>query len=182
MEFDQLTETAQEHAITIIRGKLANEWFESEDGQMVADTMVYAFATAIGAPHADEYGEGDFPGIAHVKLSGWSIRDGGSVFLTGTLTPENAPALPWTDRLDSVVLESVGNGTSIVVREDRQSPTGAPFAEFDTMESAVQDAVNTGVSAGIAEFEYRTGEENARNYAENNATISFDEDGDIIDD
>ncbi len=180
MNFDELTETAQEKAIANVCACLAGKWWESGDNEAVNDSILFAFAEAIGFPHIGDSGPGDFPGITNVELSSWSL-DNGSVSFKGQLTADTAPALPWVDAIDRVLLTVGHNGTVIDTETHWENDKEATQAETDALTQAVQDAVSAALSAGRAEFEYKTGEESARDYCENNAFLTFDEDGDIID-
>lgn len=181
MDFDQLSAEAQETAVANVRDRMAGQWWESDDSHQVGMTILFSFATSIKAPFSDSCGEGDFPGIVNVELTGWTVDGNNYATFAGWLTPDNAPALPWTEALDRVILTGERTGTVIAPETHWQNDNEATPAEIDAMEQAVRDAINDAISAGVAEYEYKTGDEVARDYAENNAFISFDEDGDIID-
>jgi len=192
--FDELSADAQEKAVANIQEKLSGASWDSHDIEDISATMLYALAAAVRSPGWDTYGEGDFPGIDGVRLEGWDLEGGQSINVAGTLTRENAPALPWCAGIGSVNLEAKRDHTYITVEDTEPDCTctddvwlsehdaGCPFTapnpataeQRDTLIEAVRDALRTAWQAGRDELEYKTGEEYARQQADD---MEFTEDG-----
>jgi hypothetical protein len=139
----------------------------------------YTLANEFGTPGHGDYGVGDFPGIDGVTLDGWDLDRGGYLSLSGALTRENAPRLPWTDGVVEIRLRARHEYTSIDVETDENDVD--PHQERDltvvreecrglanAMERAVEYAVHAALKAGRAEVEYKTSAEYAESEIEAN--------------
>jgi hypothetical protein len=192
--FDELSETAQQTAVAAIAEKLGGAWWDSNDVDDVRDEMARTLAAQLGTPGHDKHGAADFPGIDGVELVGWSLDRGGEIAVTGTLTRETAPSLPWTDSIEQVDLKGDRVTLVTVVEADRctcsdVNPwvghddgclylTPHPTAETDeaAMEQAVHAALSTAWTAGEQAAEYKSSDEAAREWIESSAP-EFTEDG-----
>lgn len=171
--FSELSPEAQERALEQIREKLAGPWWDSADTEAVGESILYGLAEALKSPGWDTHGEGDFPGIPLLTITSWSVGDRGEhVTCTGELDPENAPALPW----GGFGLGKLERGSTRVRWYDTHPYRGL---SEDRLTEAWDDALATALAAGRAEMEYRTGEEYAREWLENNDVERFLEDGEM---
>ncbi|MFC4859262.1 hypothetical protein [Actinophytocola glycyrrhizae] len=194
-DFDELSEAAQERAVDAIREQLAGPWWDSGDIDDITAVMTSTLAEKLGTPGWDSYGVADFPGIPDVRVVGWDISRGGSIAVTGILTRDNAPALPWDEGIDRVELAGYRSDTTTVTPhdmvldctctpghyllahdEDCAALSCAPVTDEqrDDLEHAVRDALHDAWSAGGTEHDYKTGEQWAREVAANH---QFTEDG-----
>lgn len=155
-QLDELQPAARKDAIWNVQHQLTGPWWGAADTESIEDEIVHGFAEALGTPGWDKHGPGDFPGIDGVELDGWDLDRGDALALRGELTRHNAPALPWTDEIEYVHLESVqGRYTRIeVVHQEPGEPLGF-------VQDAVIEAMNQGKRYGRADLEYRTSEERA---------------------
>ncbi len=195
--FDELTDTAKERAVDVIREKLGGDWWDSVDLDDVQDAMVYTLAEELRAPGWDTYGVGDFPGIDGVQVDGWDIERHQSLALSGTLTRDNAPALPWVDGIEQVELTGHrSDATSVNLVDADPECTCSPDTYLQphdegcpslldnpateqqrvTLEEAVRDAIRAAWSAGESEGEYKSGEERAREVADDH---EFTDEGEL---
>lgn len=149
--YAELDESAQDNARENWRARIAAGW-DSSDIEDVSNVIVYALAEKLRSPEWDTYGPGDFPGIDRVKLTGWDIDRGQYVELDGSLTRDNAPALPWVDGLESVTLER--RGLWLVLADDEPSEDA-----LQVMRDALTDAIDAAWRAGRDEYEYRFSDE-----------------------
>lgn len=158
-------------------------WDDGSARESVGEVITYMFAEKIGEPGREQYGEGDYPGVPGVKVTGWELERGGYLALEGALTRRNAPDLPWIDQITEVRLLSASRmGTVIDVREDDETPYhGEPELTIvlEQMERAVQDAMGEALSAGQQEAIDLAGEEHLLELAEAN-DWEFTEDGDLV--
>jgi hypothetical protein len=140
--------------------------------------MRYTLANKFGTPDHGKWGVSDFPGIDGVELKGWDLDRGSHLALRGTLTRENAPALPWEDGIIEVGLTGGhGDYTTIDVEVDDEevdllnlpdlghNRADRVWAITGTMESAVEDAMHEAMRDGRAEMEHKTGPEWAEEVA-----------------
>jgi hypothetical protein len=153
--FDELSEDAQETATEEVR---ASYEVDLDDiGQVIA----WALAEALGSPGWDMYGPGDFLGIDGVKLVGWDVGRSWTIQVTGVLTRENAPKLPWVEGADAVHLATGYHGcTDVGVSTDDEGDVTPAWV--DVMQEEVRDALDFALRAGRNELEYLTGDECAR--------------------
>lgn len=180
-QYDELTEAAKQRAVQCIGDKMRGPWWEPEP---VAEVIVSAFAQALASPGWDSFGVSDFPGIDGCALSSWDLYPR-SVAFRGTLTRENAPALPWTDGLAEVVLTDERDWCRVEVRTDwmedysDESPDTDP-AEVAAaiMEEAVRSALSSAIGAGADEDEYQSSDAAVIEAIECNAW-EFTEDGEL---
>jgi hypothetical protein len=177
--WSELSTHAQDKAIEQIRELLAGAWWDESDNEDIAATMLYALADAFQSPGYDTHGEADFPGIEGLKVESWNL-DRNEYNLSGCLTPATAPALPWPEKAKQFVFKSHGSGAYVEVEategewvawEDQIDPP----AEFD---NAINDAVAKALEAGQTEYDYKTGEEWARQRCEED-TDEFYDDGSL---
>lgn len=194
-KFDELTDAAKERAIEAIREKLGSDWWDSADNDGVEATMVSTLAENLRTPGWDTHGVGDFPGIDGVQVDGWDIGRHQALAVSGTLTRETAPGLPWVDGIDHIALKGYrSDSTTVDLVEADPDCTCSPDHYLDphdagcpaladnpataeqrvTLEEAVRDVLSGAWSAGEKEAEYKTGEERAREVADNH---EFTEDG-----
>ena len=164
---DELEPDARRKAIEGIAELLGGDWWDSSDIDDISDVIRYTLANKFGTPDHGKYGVGDFPGIDGVTLESWDLDRGSYVGLRGTLTRENAPALPWDDDIDSVSLTAGRDYTSISVEfiDDAELTSDDAQIVSDAMEQAVRDAMHEALRDGRAEMEYKTGEEWAEQVA-----------------
>lgn len=174
-KFAELSDEAKASAVETVAGKLGGEWFGSFDMECVSESIVYAFADALESPGWDKSGEGDFPGIAGVKLDGWDFGRGEGVLFDGSLDRTNAPALPWVESIEGVHLSADRYGTSVGVEQDDDGPREAR----DAMQEAVQDALDRALSAGRTQYEFFGSEENAQEWIDSNDP-DFNEGGSLF--
>lgn len=193
--FAELTDAAKERAIESIREKLGGAWWDSGDNDDVRAVMVYTLAEKLRTPGWDTFGVGDFPGVDGVQVDGWDIERHQALAVTGTLTRETAPALPWVDGIDHVALKGHrSDSTTVELVESDPDCTCSPdhylqphdpgcptladnpatAEQRATLEQAVRDALSAAWSDGEKEAEYKTGEEWARQVAD---THEFTADG-----
>jgi hypothetical protein len=158
---DELEPEARVKAIENVAKLLAGDWWDSFDIESVSETILYAFAGALMSPGWNKYGEGDFPGIDGVTLSGWDLDRGDSVAFDGVLTRDNAPCLPWVDEFAQVRLESAprsGHTRVEVVVDDEDSDMTAAVR---SMQEAVVNAMFTAKDYGRKQLEWLTSNERA---------------------
>ena len=173
---DELEPEARRRAIGEVAEKLGSTWWDSNDNDDISDVMRYTLANQFGTPGHGDFGVGDFPGITGVTLQSWDLDRGNYIGLTGVLTRQNAPALPWTDGIEQVALREGNEYTSIDVEFD--DTLAEPDMELvnDQMTEAITDAMHEALRDGRAEMEYKTGEEYAAGFIEGNG-LEFLEDG-----
>lgn len=166
-------------------------WQGETHHEAIADAIVYGFAGALHSPKWDTTGEGDFPGIEDVRLVGWQLEGGAHACFDGTLTRQNAPALPWHAWLKEVRLQAVRYGTEVHVEDSDDAPYINPWVTpssgysadqqrlldlRDAMQQAVENAVGDAVAAGENEAEFVSSEEYLDETAEANG-YEFTTDG-----
>jgi hypothetical protein len=185
---DELEPAAREKAVEAIAAKLGGEWWDSSDIDDVSDVIRYTLANEFGTPGHGDYGVGDFPGIDGVTLDGWDLDGGGYLSLSGTLTRENAPRLPWTDGLVEVTLVGGRDYTSISVEIDEDEVDLMNLPDLGRnradrvrfiggeMGQAVRNAMSAALKSGRDEVAYRTSPEYAEGVIEANE-YEFLEDG-----
>jgi hypothetical protein len=139
-KLEELEPGAREKAIEGIAEKLGGAWWDQNDIDDISDVMRYTLASKFGTPDHGRWGEADFPGIPGVELGGWDLERGSYIGLRGTLTRENAPALPWVDRIVEVTLSEGRDYTSISVEYDDMLTDGDGGAG-DAMEDAIRSAM-----------------------------------------
>lgn len=178
--FDELSADAQSKAVEEVRQKLGGAWWDSSDSDDIEGVIVVTLGEQLGEPKAADYGPGDYPGIPHIKVTEWSLGRGQTLAMQGYLNRENAPRLPWTDGMVQVDLVSMHDDHSYITVEttdlDEDDYLPATKQEIETIIQAVRDAMSAAMFAGEAEMEYKTSEEHAREWCENNAR-EYTEDG-----
>lgn len=187
-KFAELSTESQSRAIESVAGMLSRNWGDLSDLEDMTNNLVYSLAEKFGSPGWDTFGAGDFPGIDGVRLDGWDLDRGERLDLAGTLTRENAPALPWAEHIDSVELSSShysGSRIYVTASEDEF----VPHAEYDAfiaawdkhtepMRIAIESAIAEALSAGRTELDYLTSAEYAQEWIEGNEP-EFTESGDL---
>lgn len=175
--FDELSETAQDRAVELVREKLAGGWWDSSDIDDIGNEIHLAFAEALQSPGHADYGPDDFPGIDGVTLEAWDT-DRRDVAFRGVLTRENAPLLPWVDGLDVVWLRSSRTRSSV----DPLNVDGVEASKeaHDEMIDAVVAALEEAILAGSMAVEHKTSDETARDWCENNEVQEYEEDGTLV--
>jgi hypothetical protein len=196
--FDELSSTAQEKALATIAAKLTGEWWDSHDLEDIGATMLYSLATSFTSSGWDTYGVGDFPGIDNLKIYEWDLDRGQRMVLKGTITAQNAPALPWVDAIESVSFQPYRDYHDVVIAEvepdcacdhggwlqnheagcPTTSYTGASVEQRQALEAAIADAIHTAWTAGRDEMEYKGSADNARQWIEGNGA-EFHDDGSL---
>jgi hypothetical protein len=173
-QLDELEPSSRQRAIDTVRERLAGDWWDQDNIEDIGNTITYAFAERLAAPGWDTYGEADFPGIDGVTQDGWDLGRGQYVLFRGTLTRENAPALPWTDDVFAVHLERDRDHTHVwVAAEDIE---GEQMSTAGRMKDAVSAAMYEALKAGERQLEHLGSEENALGDIEANER-EFHEDG-----
>lgn len=196
-KFDELTDAAKERAIESVREKLGGAWWDGGDNDDVQATMVYTLAENLRTPGWDTFGVADFPGVDGVTVDGWDVERHQSLAVSGTLTRETAPGLPWADGIDHVALTGYrSDSTTVELVESEPDCKCSPDHYLDphdagcpaladnpataeqrgTLEQAVRDALSAAWTGGEKEAEYKTGEEWARQVADDR---EFTEDGNL---
>lgn len=162
---DELDERARARAIDYVAEK---RWWDRFDNGQIGETLVAAFAQRLGSPGWDEYGVSDFPGIPGVELFEWSMDRSQELTFKGTLTRDNAPALPWADGIEEVALEPRPDygiksrvNVQLDVERERYGQDEALRDAARKMAEAVESALDETWQAGYAEMEYMCGEEAA---------------------
>lgn len=194
---DELSDQAQERAVEKVREQLYTG-FAEHDRADIAVVIVCTLAEKLGTPGRGECGVYDFPSIDGVSLDGWSL-DRASIALSGTLTRENAPALPWIDSVGEIKLLSKGSDYTIVRLVDVEPPCTCPtdavlaphepdcpslraivhdMTTYHALDGAALEAIKAALEAGEAEWEHRTSTESARDRAEID-DYEFTADGDL---
>jgi hypothetical protein len=193
--FDELSPEAQERVIDREREHREQAW-DTHDRDEIAMTIVYGLAEKLGTPGREEHGEQDYPGIDGVELDGWDL-DRGSIAVSGQLTRENAPALPWIDSVGQIELTSKRSNYTIVSPVDAEAECTCPtdqilaphepgclaigvaihdMVKYRALTEAVDGALSAALIDGRNDWEYRTGEEAARERIESEDDL-FTEDG-----
>ncbi len=159
---DELGPEARQKAIANVTNLMAGDWWDSFDNESVSETIVYAFAEALRTPGWDKYGEGDFPGIPGVALSGWDLDRDDAVAFDGVLERANAPQLPWIDEIVAVQLQSAPRGghtyVGVVVDDDGTSDLSDAVRRMQDM---VTDEMFAAKETGRKQLEYLTSNERA---------------------
>lgn len=192
-DFDELTDDAKTRAIEVIRQRLNDGW-DSADNDDIRDVITATLAEKLGTPGVQDYGVSDFPGIDTVTIDGFSLDRSQILAVSGYLTRDNAPKLPWRDGISQVILRSGFQDRSTRVEVELQEvdctcpedadalehvdscPVPKPVEGEDEIEQAVRDALSEAWLAGEKEGEYKTGEEYAREVADGH---QFTEDGEL---
>lgn len=179
--FAELSDAAKEKAIETIREKLGGEWWDSHDIEDIGDVILHSLAQELGTPNAEQFGCGDYPGIPAVTVIGWDAEGGGSLVLDGYLDRDNAPKLPWTPGILGIALTSRRSDHSSIhvectdLEDDGFLP--ASQVECDVIEQATRNVISAALKAGQDEVEYKTGEEYAKDWVENNDHHEYSQDG-----
>lgn len=194
---DQLDEGTRATAVEKVRDMLSGS-FDRNDIDNVKAAMLYKFAEIVKCPGWDTKGEGDFElpdAFPSVQIDGFDLERGQSIEVSGTLSRDNAPALPWIVTIDNVQM-SYRDGTQIYVHSDTpdcdcgaslmeacaescMSMRGMSEEEEAAMENAVRSALQDAWQAGYAHEEYRTSEKGAREWAEANE-VKFTHQGEMV--
>lgn len=174
-KFAELSDEAKVAAVEVVAGKLGGDWFGSFDRECVSESIMYGLAVALNSPGWARFSEGDFPGVAGVKLTGWDVGRAEEVLFDGFLDRVNAPALPWAESIRGVYLADERYGTSVGVEMDDDGPE----ILRDAMQEAVRFALGRALSAGRSQFEFFGSEENAREWIDSNDP-DFREDGSLF--
>jgi hypothetical protein len=173
--FDELSGTAQDRAVELIREKFAGDWWDSSDIDDISNVIHCTFAEKIGTPQAAEYGVADFDGIQGITLESWDV-DHMTVAFRGTLDRDNAPALPWVEAVMDISLTG-GRRHGSIDLNIAENPSWGDEAACETLLDAVRDALDSAIRAGADEYEYKTGDEYAREWCRNNGEQEYEEDG-----
>ncbi len=182
--FDELSEDAQERALGEIVRVLEQGW-DSGDNEDVRDTIVYTFAQKLHSPGWHTFGPVDFPGVDGVTVDGWSMDRYQALAMTGTLTRDNAPALPWNDDIDHVVLKgwrSDSTSVDVIATEgesthEESDPDGTPLSPRflrSALKQVVHEALSEAWADGEREADYKTSTEYARELATDQYEFNID--------
>lgn len=167
--FTELDERTQDKAVEAVCRMLSATWDTFNDDN-IRDTIVYKLAEVLRSPGWDTYGEGDFPGIDGVKLDGYDLGRGQSIDVKGALDRDNAPALPWREGMEQVVLGDRNYG-AVYVRADEDVET---MYIIDAAEAALSSAWE----AGFEQYQYLSSDEYAREWIADNLP-EFTADGEL---
>nr|MDT0665655.1 hypothetical protein [Micromonospora sp. DSM 115978] len=154
--------------IEVVSERLNGPWWDSHDVERIGEEIVYTLAEQFGAPGHDKYGSADFPGVDGVEVVEWDVGRSQSLIVKGVLTRDNAPRLPWSGKIYSVVLGSRDYGENVYVETDYDDDVSGTGAETDAMREAVEDALQTAWSAGYQENQYMESAEYALGWIEAN--------------
>lgn len=178
--WDALSDDAKERAAELLAEREAQRQWDSYDIDRIREILVFALADQLGTPEREQWGSGDFPGIPNIKIDEWDLERGQSLTVSGTLDRDNAPGLPWTPLMTDVVMGSKEYGR-LYVRQNWDTPDDdLPQAEIDAMEQAIREALHGALKAGVAESEYMTSVEAAREWAENDDAQRYTVDGELL--
>lgn len=191
--FDELSDEAKQKAVATIAGKLSGDWWDSADNESVAEAISYGFASAVGFATDT--------GAAHsgIKLDEWSCgyMQSDSVVFVGSLTRDNAPALPWVDGIASVTLDRGESFRGVWFVMDEPECICDPYAAREpdceahdqtnqvpesavtAMREAIESAIGEAHQAGYREVEYKGSEEYAREWIDGN-NPDFNKDGSLF--
>lgn len=175
--FDELDEPTQEKAVANIAEKLGGDWWDEHDNNDIRDVMVWTLAEQFGAPGHLDYGVSDYPGIPGITIVGWDLDRGQSLTLSGTITRENAPKLPWVDGLDAIEVEAKRDHNTYTRVSDTLTCEQVD-ALGANMVQAVRDSVSAAWKAGYGEMGYKSSEEHAREWIDGNEP-EFTADGEL---
>ena len=179
-KFDELSDDAKTRAVEVVAEKLGGDWWDSSDTDSIGETILYKLAEVLRSPGWDRFGEGDFPGIAGVKLDGWDVGRAEVIQVRGVLDRVNAPALPWSDLVGDVLLDGRRQGTNVGVElADGAKESEGFHSARKVLVEAVFAALQEALAAGRAQLEYMSSEEAARDYIDANDT-DFREDGSLF--
>lgn len=112
-KYEELSDAAKKTAVEAVAEKLGGDWWNSDDAERVSETITYKLAEIFQSPEWDTTGESDFPGIDGITLSGWDLDRGSYILVSGTVTRENAPGLPWSDSIAHAILSERRSYVSI---------------------------------------------------------------------
>jgi hypothetical protein len=171
-KYDELADAAKAKAVEQVQEMFVRTW-DSHDVERINETLVYAFAEKLRAPGWDTYSVSDYPGIDGIALLGWDLERGESVEFQGTLNRENAPALPWVDGIESVVLRHPDYWRPVQVETDSEADLSSVIK---IMAAAVDTAIRATWEVGRAEMDYLEGDEYAKEWIEGNEP-EFHKDG-----
>jgi hypothetical protein len=166
----ELGEAAKAKAIENVAAKLGGDWWDQSDIDQVSETMIYTLAGELLTPGWNTYGEGDFPGIPKVSVTGWDIERGQFLSLKGSLTRETAPALPWHPGMGRVTLTELRHGTRVEVEWDDMGGNTKEWNITATrdMIKATEGAIAAAWTEGRDQAEYMSGTEYAAEWIEAN--------------
>lgn len=166
----ELSEAAKVKAIENVAAKLGGDWWDQNDIDQVSETMIYTLAGELLTPGWNTYGEGDFPGIPEVKVTGWDVERGQFLSLTGSLTRETAPSLPWHPGMGRVTLAALRHGTRVEVEWDDTAGYTKEWISTATRDMilAAEAAITAAWTAGRDQAEYMSGTEYAAEWIEAN--------------
>ena len=163
---EELESEAREVAMDEVRERFCDHWV---DEVMLADAIREAWAFALAE---DGAGQGSRPDLEDM-VTGWDIHTS-SIDIVGTLTPDNAPKLPWPDFIPSIDWER--NGYWV----DGRDPENQEEAEaYTNLVLAMEAARDSAIEAGESELEYRYSNEGVAEMIEANPML-FDEHGNYV--
>lgn len=169
--YDELNDKAKIKAAEEIRDKLNGPWWDSSNVDEMKAEITYGLAEALKSPGWDTFGRGGFPGIDGVTVTGYDLERGQSIDVEGTLTPANAPRLPWVEGMVSVALNDPDCGPLFVEWEDGHEDgveTAASYAAETAMKEAIRNAMQLAWRMGRDEMDYIEGTEYAVEWIEGN--------------
>ena len=175
----ELSEEAQERAIEDRRSLVART-FDTDEQEMVGDAIRYVLATRLETPGWDV---GEVPEIPGLKIVAWDIERF-QMKLDGTLTRDNAPALPWPADCWGARLGATNRTwTDLWLRDEETGERTEWMADYDredveAFKEALADAIHLALVAGRDEYEYLTGVELAQEWCEDAGEV-FTEDGEL---
>jgi hypothetical protein len=170
--FAELDPAAQQRAVNALVDQRAGKDYADGEREEIEQTIIFNLARALGTPGWMEHSEEDFPGVPSVELVAWRVNWGPFVAFKGLLTRANAPALPWIDGVDAVMLDHHGGDTTNVGVLGGESPD-----EVRPLHDAAFAAINAARDAGERQHEWLMGEEKARHDCEDDPEWLYHADG-----
>lgn len=161
-ELGELEPEARLAAIWNVRHQLTGAWWGETDNESIAEEILFGIAVQLASPGWNQYGPGDFPGIDGVELVGWDVERDMAAQLTGRLTRENAPALPWVDSISHVLLQPMPRGGHTSMEfygYDSEDETSVDVV--GELRDAILTAIEIGLGDGRSQLEYLTSEARA---------------------
>ncbi len=181
--YSELDQEARDNALEQVRERLY-EWIESDD---LSEVMIESLGYGLG-----QHDGGQGQGLRGIELDEWAIDRNGRDYLriSGTLTRETAPNLPWPEdvgyvRLGRVNLEWTGSDRDAWLIDTETGAALYPewMADRDrddvrALFDKLDDIIGTALESGCSEYDYLCSEEHARDWIDANDPEVFDADGD----
>lgn len=163
---DELSLEARRHTLD----NVAEREYEMLDTDDLFPVIREAWAFALAD---DGGGEGSRPDLEEM-VAGFDIVTRDELDVIGTLTPENAPKLPWVGDTGSVTMD---NDYGMIVRNAFGDEV-ADYAYSEEVLQGVRNAMQSAIKAGRDHLDYVQTHENAEDIIAN-SDMMFTQDGDI---